>query len=64
MPAKPETVRVYPSPSLSPVEYVPGVGADGADIPRERAEALLASGAVTTTRPKPADAAAAAPEKE
>jgi hypothetical protein len=50
--------RVYPSPKLPPTEYVPGVGADGADLPNDEAEALLASGVVVKTKPKaPADPA-------
>lgn len=38
------TVRVYPSPNLLPTEYLPGIGADGADLPADEAEDLIARG--------------------
>lgn len=47
-----KTMRVYPSSKLSETEYVPGVGSDGADLPIEEAEALLAAGLVVKTKPK------------
>lgn len=55
--ATPGPVRVYPSPSLPPTDYLPGIGPDGADVSPEKAAALIASGLVTTRPP-------AAPEKE
>lgn len=47
-----KTIHVYPNPKLADTEYVPGVGADGADVPLEEAEAMLASGIVVKTKPK------------
>ncbi len=57
MPQPDKTMRVYPSPKLSPTEYVAGVGPDGADLPTEEAEAMLAAGIVVKSKPpaKPAD---------
>ncbi len=57
MPQADKTTRVYPSPKLSPTEYVAGVGADGADLPTEEAEALLKQGLVVKNKPPatPAD---------
>ena len=52
------TTRVYPNPNLAPTEYVPGVGAAGADLPNDEAEALLAAGLVVKTKPKAPDAPA------
>lgn len=48
-----KTIRVRPSPSLLPTEYVPGVGADGTDLPAKQAEALLEAGLVVRVKPKP-----------
>ena len=48
-----DTIRVYPSAKLAPTEYVPGVGAEGADLPADEAEALHAAGLVVKTKPKP-----------
>lgn len=56
--AAPGLVRVYPSPDLPSLSYVPGVGAAGSDVPREQADRLLAAGLVTTTPP------VAAPDEE
>jgi hypothetical protein len=48
------TVRVKPSPKLGPTEYVPGIPADGIDLPLEEVAALLESGIVVRVRPRPA----------
>ena len=54
--ATPGLVHVYPSPDLPPTDYLPGIGAAGADIPAEEAESLIARGLATTTPPAaPAD---------
>jgi hypothetical protein len=53
-----KTMRVYPSPKLGATEYVPGVGADGADVPIEEAEAMLESGIVVKNKPKAPDSPA------
>ena len=54
--AAPARVHVYPSPDLPPTDYLPGIGAAGADIPAEEAESLIARGLATTTPPAaPAD---------
>lgn len=45
-----ETVRVKPSRKLSPLEYVPGVPADGIDMPIDEARPLLEAGIVTRVR--------------
>jgi hypothetical protein len=58
-----KTTRVYPSPKLPPTEYVAGVGADGADLPTEEAEALLAAGLVVKSKPKAPDAPAESEDK-
>lgn len=50
-------ITVYPSPKLSPLEYVPGVGAAGADLPEKEAEPMLKSGIVVTSKPKSAEPA-------
>lgn len=57
--AAPGLVRVHPSPDLPADQYVPGVGAAGADVPQELADRLLAAGLVTLTPPD-----AAQPDKE
>lgn len=44
-------VRVFPSRKLGPTEYVPGVPADGVDLPAEEAAPLLEAGVVTTEPP-------------
>ncbi len=56
-PEPPATMRVYPSPDLPPTSYLPGIGVDGADLPMDEAEALLASGLAVKAKPKPADPA-------
>lgn len=54
--ATPGLLHVYPSPDLPPTDYLPGIGAAGADIPSEEAESLIARGLATTTPPAaPAD---------
>jgi hypothetical protein len=58
MPEK--TVHVKPNPKLNPTEYVPGVGAAGADLPEAEAEALLEAGLVVKSKP---DAPAEKPEE-
>jgi hypothetical protein len=59
----PDKTRVYPSLKLSPLEYVAGVGVDGADLPTDEAEALLAAGLVVKSKPKAPDAPADKPEE-
>lgn len=48
-------MKVYPNPKLSDLEYVPGVGADGADLPDDQANALLEAGLVVRSKPKSSD---------
>lgn len=48
-----KTLKVYPSPKLPALVYVPGVGVDGAELPEQEAEALLEAGLVVKTKPKP-----------
>lgn len=50
MPKQPETVRVWPSPDLPPTDYLPGIGAEGAELPAEEARSLVERGLATTTR--------------
>ena len=57
------SIKVYPSPKLAETEYVPGVGADGAELSEEEAEALLQAGLVVKTKPKSPDAPAEKPEE-
>lgn len=47
-----KTVKVFPSSKLADGEYVKGVGADGADLPADQAEALLEAGLVVKNKPK------------
>ena len=55
--ATPGPVRVYPSPDLPPTEYLPGIGADGEDLPADVAPDLIDRGLAVTTPPAaPADA--------
>lgn len=56
-----KTIMVYPSPKLSPTEYVKGVGAAGAELPEAHAQALLDAGLVIK---KPADKPAEKSEKK
>mgnify|MGYP003479430823 FL=1 len=49
--ATPGLLHVYPSPYLPPTDYLPGIGAAGADLPTEEAESLIARGLATTTPP-------------
>ncbi len=42
----PEVVTVYPSPNLSALEYVPGIGVAGKALPIEEAQPLLDAGLV------------------
>lgn len=51
MPKTPETIRVYPSPDLPPTDYLPGIGADGVDLPPDVAQDLIDRGLVVTQRP-------------
>ena len=59
-------VTVYPHPDLAArLEYLPGIGADGAELPEDEANDLVARGLAVTTKPKPAaEAAADTAEKE
>lgn len=52
--ATPGLLRVYPSPALPPTEYLPGVGADGTDLPAVQAQDLIDRGLAVTTPPAPA----------
>lgn len=52
--AAPALVRVYPSPDLPPTEYLPGIGAAGADLPAVQAQDLIDRGVAVTTPPAPA----------
>jgi hypothetical protein len=45
-------MHIYPSPKLADTEYLPGIGADGADLPEEEAQALLDAGLAVKTKPK------------
>ena len=47
----PETLRVYPHPDLPAGDYVPGIGADGRDLPIDEAQALIDAGWVVTDEP-------------
>ena len=48
-------MKIYPSPKLPLNEYLPGIGADGAEVPDEEAEDLIARGLAVKTKPsKPA----------
>jgi len=54
-------VRVVPSPDLPPDHYLPGIGPDGADVPADVAEDLIARGLAKKApqkkaEPKPAQA--------
>jgi hypothetical protein len=49
--ATPALLRVYPSPDLPPTEYLPGIGADGADLPADLARDLIDRGLAVTTAP-------------
>ena len=44
-----KTVRVYPSPDLPPGEYLPGIGADGAELPEDEAKDLMDRGLAVKT---------------
>lgn len=57
-------IKVYPSPKLSPTEYVPGVGVDGAELDAKEAEALLEAGLVVKNKPKSDEPAAPAKKSE
>lgn len=46
-----KTIRVYPSSKLSPVEYVAGVGADGAELTEAEAKPMLDAGIVVKNKP-------------
>lgn len=59
-----KTLKVFPSPKLSPTEYVKGVGAEGAELPVEQAEALLAAGLVVKNKSKANEPAAPAEKSE
>ncbi len=56
-----EVVTVIPSPNLSALEYVPGIGAAGKALPIEEAQPLLDAGLVVL---KPAPLVKPAPDKE
>ena len=51
--ATPGLVHVYPSPDLPPTDYLPGIGAAGADVTEEEAASLIGRGLATTTPPAP-----------
>ena len=57
MSKSPDTVTVYPKPSLPEGSFVPGLPVEGLELTRDEAAPLLASGVVTTTKPpaNPAD---------
>lgn len=46
-----KTMKIYPSLKLHPLEYVPGLGEDGAEFPIKEAEALLEAGLAVKTKP-------------
>lgn len=52
--AAPALVRVYPSPDLPPTEYLPGIGADGAELEAAAAGDLIDRGLAVTIPPAPA----------
>lgn len=58
-----KTVRVYPSSKLPETDYLPGIGADGADIPEDEAQEMLAAGLVVKTKPKAPEAPAESEDK-
>jgi hypothetical protein len=53
--------HVYPHPDLTKKnEYLPGIGIDGVELPKDEAEDLVARGLAVLTKPKidkPADPA-------
>ena len=49
--APPGLVHVYPNPDLPPTEYLPGIGADGADLPADLARDLIDRGLAVATAP-------------
>lgn len=51
--ATPGLLRVYPSPDLPPTDYLPGIGAAGADLPEAEAQDLIDRGLAVTTPPAP-----------
>ena len=53
-----KTIKVFPSSKLSETEYVPGVGPDGAEVPADKAEAMLEAGIAVKSKPKEPDAPA------
>lgn len=61
---EPKLVRVYPSPDLPEGAFLAGVGVDGADVPRDRAEEWIAAGLATRTPPALPDEQPASPAKE
>lgn len=52
-PESPALLRVYPSPALPPTEYLPGIGAAGADLPEDAARDLIDRGLAVLTPPAP-----------
>lgn len=51
--------RVYPHPDLAAKnEYLPGIGADGAELPKKEAQDLIDRGLAVAEPPKPPDAPA------
>lgn len=52
-----KTMKVYPSLKMHPLEYVPGLGEDGAELPIKEAEALIEAGLAVKSKPsaKPAE---------
>ena len=51
--ATPGPIRVYPSPALPPTEYLPGIGAEGLELPADVAQDLIDRGLAVTTPPAP-----------
>lgn len=48
-----KTMKVYPNPKLPEHTYLKGVGADGAELPEELAQAMVDAGLAVKTKPKP-----------
>ena len=57
-------MRVLPHPDLPLEQYLPGIGAEGADLPDEEAKELIGRGlAVAADKPKKAAAPATEPQE-
>lgn len=57
-------MRVVPSPDLNPTEYLPGVPADGADLPDKEAKDLIARGLAVEAKEDKKPAAPAKTQRE